>query len=299
MDSGGAVQWAAASEPGVAKDSQAAAKACAQKALAQVGGTADFCMVLADGLHADGTGIVAGVASVLDTPFIGGLTGDDRKFSQSKVFLNQDLEDSVVVLMGRGPIPWSANAANGWLPMGEEGVVEKVEGLVVHKISGMSPKDFMTRQLGKPLGEADLGIIPLAVQGPAGGEAFYLRSPNRIEPDGSLVTFGSMPLGSRVRVCTATITDVLGGVADSVNGAKQAAGFKPAAAIVISCAGRKWLLDDPGNLEVAEFQKTIQDQIPMAGFPSFGEIGPKRGKDGRYTPAFFHNVTFITCLLGA
>ena len=75
-------------------------------------------------------------------------------------------------------------------------------------------------------------------------------------------------------------------------------GFKPAAAIVISCAGRKWLLDDSGTKELETFFGAVGEKLPLVGFPSFGEIAPFRRPEGSYTPTCFHNVTFVVCLLG-
>ena len=74
-------------------------------------------------------------------------------------------------------------------------------------------------------------------------------------------------------------------------------GFTPSAAIIISCAGRKWLLADRGDHELSAFFKHLGYTIPLIGFPSFGEISPFRYEDGTYTTVSFHNVTFVVCLL--
>ena len=71
-----------------------------------------------------------------------------------------------------------------------------------------------------------------------------------------------------------------------------------AAAVVISCAGRKWLLEDRGEEEVEQVLAALGQRIPLVGFPSFGEIGPFRKPDGAYTETFFHNVTFVICSIG-
>jgi hypothetical protein len=88
------------------------------------------------------------------------------------------------------------------------------------------------------------------------------------------------------------------GVTDAMQALTPASlGFIPSAAIIISCAGRKWLLADRGEKELSAFFAHLGYPIPLIGFPSFGEFSPFRQYDGAYTAVNFHNVTFVICLL--
>ena len=301
ITSGGTVSWSTSIELGVLADSFEAARECARASLAACPGSPRFRMVLADGAKADGHAIVSGIASEIAGPFFGGLTGDDRKFTSSKVFLNgREYEDAVAILTGSGNISFAVNAASGWKPIGSEGVVEDNQGCEIRTISGQSTQDFMARQLGKPLGESDLGVVPLAAYQPGSSEHFCLRTPSQIHSDsGAVTTFGGVERGSVVRVCTASRDDVISGVRDALHGlTPEALGFMPSAAIIVSCAGRKWLMADKGEKELSAFIDQFGDSIPMIGFPSFGEISPFRRENGTYTTVDFHNVTFVVCLLG-
>lgn len=299
IHSGGKLRWSASFEEGVSKDSYSAARSCALKTLSGVGGRAACAFVLADGMKADGSGIVAGVNSVLRIPYFGGLTGDDRKFTRSRVLLNgRELEDAVAILMASGELSHSINAASGWTPIGASGNIEECEGNSIRRISGMSAQSFMKEQLGKPLGETDLGIIPLAMYKSEGAEYFSLRTPSRLDSDaGAITMFGSMDRGTPVRVCTATREEVINGVSDALAGLNcgRSGG---AAAVVISCAGRKWMLEDRAREEVEQVLASLGQGIPLVGFPSFGEISPYRKQDGSYSDTFFHNMTFVICALG-
>ncbi|MBI5576250.1 MAG: FIST C-terminal domain-containing protein [Deltaproteobacteria bacterium] len=299
IHSGGKIRWSAASAVGVEEDSFLAARSCALAAAAGTGSPPTFAFVLADGTKADGSGIVAGVESVIGAPFFGGLTGDDRKFKRSRVLLNgAELENAVAILAASGEIPFAVNAASGWTPIGAPGNIEDGESGTIRRINGMTAQAFMKEQLGKPLGEADLGIVPLAAYRQADDEYFFLRTPSHLDREsGAIATFGSIEAGTAVRVCTATRPDVLDGVLRAAEGV-EARGFTPAAALVVSCAGRKWLLSDSGKEEVDLVLSAFGGKIPMAGFPSFGEISPFRKPGGAYTQTFFHNVTFVVCLLG-
>jgi hypothetical protein len=300
ISSDGQVEWSIAFEHGVQADSFSAARECARKALALCPASPAFRMVLADGAKADGQAIASGIASEISGSFFGGLTGDDRKFTSSKVFLNgKEYEDVVAILTGYGDIDCAVNAASGWTPVGNAGVVEENQGCEIRTISGESAQAFMARQLGKPLGESDVGVVPLAAYQTGSAEHFCLRTPSQLHPEsGSVSTFGRVERGTIVKVCTATKEDVLRGVEDAMEGlTAESLGFIPSAAIIISCAGRKWLMADRGEKELAVLLHGIGKAVPLIGFPSFGEISPFRNGDGTYTTVSFHNVTFVVCLM--
>ena len=299
MNSEGKCHWSVAVEKGVEKDSFQAASICAQKALAEAGGQVKIAFLLADGIKADGSKIVSGAGSVIPVPFFGGLTGDDRKFTESRIFVNGEaLEDAVAILTSTGDLMISMNADSGWTPVGESGIVEDCHCSTILRISGVSAQSFMKEQCGKPLGETEIGVIPLAVYRHVDDAHFSLRSVSHLDAaSGAVTTFGSIEQGTPIRVCMATREEVLGGVKKAMAGVIRD-GFVPAAAIVISCAGRKWLLEDYGNAEVDEIFTALGRKIPLIGFPSFGEISPFRNPDGTYTGTSFHNVTIAICLIG-
>ena len=301
ISSDGRVSWSTAMEQGVQSDSFSTARACARKALASCTAPTGFRMVLADGVKADGHAIAGGIAAEIPGPFFGGLTSDDRKFTSSKLFLNgTEYEDAVAILTGCGDLGFAVNAASGWTPVGREGVVEDNQGCEIRTISGQTAQEFMAGALGKPLGEADIAIVPLAAYQAGSTEHFFLRTTSHLHADtGAVTTFGSVEKGTVVRVCSASRDDVISGVTDTMRGLTlDSLGFVPSAAIIISCAGRKWLLADRGEKEISAFFEHLGYSIPLIGFPSLGEISPFRLFDGTYTTVNFHNVTFVVCLLG-
>lgn len=300
LNSDGALRWSTHLERGVRADSFAAARKCAAQVTADLGGEVNFAFAFADGVKADGSRIVAGLATVLATPFVGGLAGDDRKFLKSRIFLNGEVyEDAVGVLAARGPISFIVNSASGWCPVGETGIVEETHGSTVERISGMTPQAFLREQIGKVPGETDLGIVPLATYHAEGNGHYVLRTPSSFDAQtGAATMFGSVEKGAAVRVCTATRDNVLHAVEDAMRMTKRA-GFEPCGALVVSCAGRKWLLEEGTAAEVEKVLAAVGRRLPLAGLPSFGEIGPFLDAAGAYTPTFFHNVTIVVCLFGA
>lgn len=300
LNTGGKVTWTTELEPEVEADAFGASKRCAERISATLDGNVDFAFACADGLKADGSLVVRGLSSVFKGPFIGALTGDDRKFARSFLLLNGKIyEDAVAVLAARGPIRFAINSASGWSPAGQSGTIEACTGTTVEQISGVTPRQFFRDQLGKLPGETDLGMAALASYAPNAAGHYALRTPSHIDAKNGVATmFGSLEQGTEVRVCSATLEDVLNGV-DEAMSVIQKVPFDPAGALVVSCAGRRWLLEERSREEVERVISSVGKRIPLAGFPSFGEIGPFIIKeDGRYTPTLFHNVTFVICLFG-
>ena len=300
INSGGRTTWSTAAELGVGADSPGTARNCAAAALEQLGGKVEWAFVLADGVTADGTGVAAGVGEILSIPFIGGMTGDDRKFTRSRIFLNGlEIEDGVAILLASGSMPFITHSCSGFIPIGALGTVEESHGKSIGRISGQTPLAFIKEQVGKPLAMADLGILALATYTESAPDRFFMRTTYRYDMlTGAITTFGSIPTGATIQVCGAGREQLLQAVQYCID-TVVCAGFTPAAAVIISCAGRKWQLDNCGEEEVQAIQEAIGLQIPLVGFPSFGEIGPFLTDDGTYTETFFHNATVVICLLGA
>ena len=71
-------------------------------------------------------------------------------------------------------------------------------------------------------------------------------------------------------------------------------GAEPEAALVFSCAVRRFLLGSRTRVEAELARSVVGEALPMAGIYCFGEIGPVRGVE---TSRYF-NETFVTLLLG-
>ncbi|HEY3447596.1 MAG TPA: FIST N-terminal domain-containing protein [Myxococcales bacterium] len=303
LDSGGAVRWTVSTAPGVRADSFAAGRECARRAV-DVLGPPDFAFALADGAVADGavadgSRLVDGLSSVLQRPYFGGLAADDRKFARTFVLANGKAhQDTVALLAGRGAIRAWMSSASGWTLTGAPGTVDACRGNVIERIGGTTAGEFIRRQLGKTPDEVDLGVVPLATFPPGDRTHPALRTPLSFDSEtGAVTVFGSIAQGSVVQACTATRGDVIAGV-DLALGGLRPAELEPAGVLVVSCAGRKWLMGDQGRDEVARLQTWLGRDLPLAGFPSYGEIGPFRLADGSCGPSRFHNVTLVLCVLG-
>lgn len=297
LSSEGAVRWAVDVMPEAGEGGEAAAR-CAESVARALEGPPDLAFLVADGTRADGARLVEAAARSLSCPIVGGLAGDDRQFRRSFVFAGgRAWPDAVAILAGRGPLRLAVHAASGFRPLGAAGQVEDSEGSEVRRIGGQTAQEFLRNQLGKSAGESDLGIVPLAIE--ASGGHHLLRTPAAVDPEsGAFRAFGAVPRGSEVRVCAGSAGDVLAGV-DEVLERTGVDAFHPVAAVAVSCAGRKWLLGDRYGEEVRRLRERLGATTPLAGFLSFGEIGPFLESGGAQSPSHFHNATVVLALIGA
>ncbi len=84
----------------------------------------------------------------------------------------------------------------------------------------------------------------------------------------------------------ASIADALAGFPD---------GARPDAALLFSCATRKFLLGTRAGREIELAREVLGDALPIGGIYCMGEIAPMASADGTR----FHNATMVSVLLGS
>lgn len=200
---------------------------------------------------------------------------------------NRLLSDCVAVLLVRGPIQYAWRVSNAWRPVGPRERAHTV-GNRVEQIGSQSALAFVRHYLGEHFEPS--GEFPLAVFD-GNSDRFYLRGLANVE--GQALTYvAPIPDGAEVQLCEYARPDVLADTQKTIEEVVEALEVGPVGSIVFSCAVRKMMLGT--NIpQVSELLKKYLP-VPFAGFYAFGEIAPLT----RGGPAFFHNATMITVLLG-
>ncbi|MEZ4381134.1 MAG: FIST N-terminal domain-containing protein [Nannocystaceae bacterium] len=306
LSSGGAMRFYAHLERDLGVDSRAAARRCGAAVRAAAGDApVRLAMVLFDGLATADNRVVEGLGEALDCPVFGGVTSDDRKLETSYVVVDGEAHaDAVAVLALCGDFDFVVGVENGTCPVGEVGRVDAAEGNTILRIDGRSALEFVADRLGKSpdaFTHQDIGVVNFQCSARADmRDSLYRSIAQWRRESGALETFGPVEVGQYVRVALVTSDELLAGidgVLDGVGGAADRA-FTPVAALGISCAGRKWFLG-PRFAEEIEAVRARFPGLPIIGFPSLGEISPRRRGDGSYSRNLFHNVSFVLTLLGA
>jgi hypothetical protein len=205
-------------------------------------------------------------------------------------------EDSIAILLFSGDLDFSFGVETGWRGVGPRGVVTKVSPLGVLEIDRRPAIEFYERYVG--LGQPPLGN-PLAVFEDETQTRFYLRTPTSSDPATGLVGFfGVVPEGSVVQITTAGTEEIFEGTRSSVADAlaRYPAGKSPDAALVYSCATRRYLLGTRAGNEIELVRAALGKDVPVAGFYCLGEIAPSPATVDRTQ---FHNATLVSVLLGS
>jgi hypothetical protein len=255
-------------------------------------------LVIADGQKVNGSDLVRGIQSNInkDVVITGGLAGDGSKFEKTLVGLNNTPEEGKIVAIGfyGKHIMVSHGSMGGWDAFGPERLVTKATTNVLYELDGQPALDIYKNYLGefsKDLPGSGL-LFPLSVR--------LNNDPNPVvrtilginEADKSLTFAGNIPVGSYARLMKANFERLIEGASDAATNSKEKV-ENPDLAILISCVGRKLVLNQRIEEEVEVIRETFGSSTALTGFYSYGEIAPNSG----FNQCELHNQTMTITTL--
>jgi hypothetical protein len=203
--------------------------------------------------------------------------------------------DALTILLFAGPVAFSYGVETGWRGVGPRATITRTSDAGVLEIDGRPALDFYERYVGA--GPPPIAN-PLAVFEGSGSDRFYLRTPIAYDRDpGSIGFFGAVPEGATVQLTMAGTDEIFEGAkasfADAL--ARFPDGARPDAALLFSCATRKYLLGTRAGREIEIAREVLGEAMPIGGIYCMGEIAPMASADG----SRFHNATMVSVLLGS
>jgi hypothetical protein len=237
-------------------------------------------LVFSDGLAVNGTGLASGLAEVLPegVSVTGGLAGDGAAFSKTVVGLNgvpDDAELAIVGLYG-DQLSIGYGSLGGWDAFGPERKVDASAGNVLRVLDGEPALEVYKRYLGEHAAGLPANALrfPLSVAAP-GAVGSVTRTILSIDDASGEMTFaGDVPVGSKVRLMMANAERLIDGAEAAAERCLEAQVEKPQFALLVSCVGRKIFLGQRTEEEVEAVSARLGG-IPMTGFYSYGELGPR------------------------
>jgi len=237
--------------------------------------------VISDGTFINGSELIAGFNDHNPTrvPVTGGLAGDGARFEKTFTGLNEIPTQGNVIaigfygknlLMGHGSF-------GGWDEFGHERTITKSSKNVLYEIDGKSALNLYKEYLGdyaKDLPGSAL-LFPISLK-TSDSEGNVVRTILAVDEEANSMTFaGNMPVGGKVRLMKANFDRLIDGASSaatySFTGLRET---KPQLAILISCVGRKLVLQNRVVEEVDAAKGILGDQAAICGFYSYGEISP-------------------------
>lgn len=282
---------------GLGRDLDGACRDAVEQALGRVKKEPRVCVVLHESIVVDPATVADALGRALPegVVLLGGTSArsDFTQMTPTYQFRDGDVvEDGVAILLLCGPVSYSTAVGMGFRTIGTKGTVTRADRGGIQEIDGRAATEFLRRYVDAT-GPAAYSN-PLAIF--EDGEDFYLRAIRPSEPgSGALMTAGSVPVGAKVQLTTADADEVLRGTKDALERAVAAfpAGKRPEAALIFSCAVRKFFLGTRTRVE-AEITRSVLGDLPTVGLYCYGEVGPISG----VRTSRFLNETFVTLLLG-
>jgi hypothetical protein len=256
--------------------------------------------VLSDGLHVNGSALVAGIESELPegVAVTGGLSADGWRFGRTLVCFEGEAVEGIVAAIGfyGSRLRVGYASVGGWDTFGPDRLITRSEGNVLYELDGKPALDLYRKYLGEHAGELPSSglLFPLSLR-TSYEDAGVVRTLLAIDDDTGSMTFaGDMPQDCYARLMRTNFDRLIDGASHAASATYAAVGtHSPELAILISCAGRKMVLKQRTAEEVESVHDILGERAMMAGFYSYGEISP-------FTPSArceLHNQTMtITAL---
>ncbi|MBB1192628.1 histidine kinase [Flavobacterium sp. SOK18b] len=255
--------------------------------------------VLSEGSFVNGSSLIAGLEANITSglSITGGMCGDDARFEKTLASYKDDPKEGEVILIGfyGSSLEVSYASFGGWIPFGPERVITKSSANILYEIDGQPALDLYKKYLGdksSELPQASL-LYPLNVK-PCGKSEPVVRTILNIDNEKqSMILAGDVPVNSRVQLMMASVDGI-------AQGANTAAKFgiknrvnSPELALLVSCVGRKLVMNQRVEEEIEHVREVIGLQVPVAGFYSYGEMAPLNGE----TTCELHNQTMTLTLI--
>ena len=255
-------------------------------------------LVISEGSSVNGSSLIDAIEENVDqeVSISGGLCGDDARFEKTVASYNEEPKIGEVIAIGFYGDTLEITASNygGWTGFGPERVVTKSEGNILYEIDGQPALDLYKTYLGekaKDLPQAAL-LYPLKVWSKIDEEPIVRTILNIDEEQSSMILAGDVPMRSRVQLMMATVDDIVEGASKAAEYAMRDRKSNPELAIIVSCVGRKLVMDQRTEEEIEEVRHAIGKDAKITGFYSYGEIAPFAGQ----SKCQLHNQTMTLTL---
>lgn len=255
--------------------------------------------VLSEGSFVNGSSLINGLENNIDSKIsiTGGMCGDDARFEKTLASYKEDPKEGEVILIGfyGDSLDISYSSFGGWIPFGPERVITKAEGNILYEIDGQPALDLYKKYLGEKsneLPQASL-LYPLNVTPDGKKEPVVRTILNINNDDQSMILAGDAPVNSKVQLMMASVDGIAQGAHTAAKIAMATRSSKPELALLVSCIGRKLVMNQRVEEEVEQVREVIGERVPMAGFYSYGEMAPFNGS----TSCELHNQTMTLTLI--
>ncbi|MCL5246452.1 FIST C-terminal domain-containing protein [Cellulophaga sp. 20_2_10] len=255
--------------------------------------------VVSEGSTVNGSALIAGIEKEKDISIglSGGLCGDDDRFERTLTSYNENPKEGEIVAIGFYGTSLEITSANygGWTGFGPERIITKSKGNILYELDGKPALDLYKKYLGEKANELPKSALlyPLSVKTDEGAEPIVRTILNIDEDKNTMILAGDVPEGSIVQLMMSTVDDIAEGANKAAVYASRNRKTNPELALLVSCIGRKLVMDQRTEEEVEEVLDVIGNQSKIMGYYSYGEMAPFEGNNA----CKLHNQTMTLTLI--
>lgn len=239
-----------------------------------------YAFVVSDGSFINGSQLTKGMSASTEDNLVitGGLCGDDARFEKTLASYNENPKEGELVAIGfyGDSLEISFSIHGGWTPFGPERVVTKSKDNTLYELDGQPALDLYKKYLGdkaKDLPGAAL-LYPLNVKSSNEKQSIVRSILNIDEEQNAVVLAGDIKENSKVQLMMTNVDNIANASECAAKQALEHRKNKPELAILVSCIGRKLVLDQRVEEEIDEVIEVIGKDAVISGFYSYGEIAP-------------------------
>jgi hypothetical protein len=258
-----------------------------------------YVFVLSDGQLINGTDLLSGLSQQLPKNVIisGGLAGDNTRFEETIVWHNQTCESGLIAICGfyGENIRIGNGTLGGWDSFGPERKITRSQGNVLFELDDKPALELYKSYLGdyaKDLPSSAL-LFPLNIMSEDGGYSVVRTILNINEEQNSMTFAGDMPQSYTAKLMKANFERLIDGAIGAAENAMQNITDTAELAILISCVGRRLVLNQRVDEELESVAEVLSDDCVTCGFYSYGELSPLISGEGCH----LHNQTMTITTL--
>ncbi|WP_378178694.1 FIST signal transduction protein [Aquimarina sp. SS2-1] len=235
--------------------------------------------ILSEGSFVNGSALISGLESIgNEVVFTGGLCGDDARFEKTIVGYNSTPKEGEIIAIGfyGDELDITSAQFGGWTPFGPERIVTKSNGNVLYELDEQPALDLYKKYLGDKASDLPQSALlyPLSVKIKGKKEAIVRTILSIDEKDNTMILAGDVPEGSVVQLMMANIDKIAEGAAKAAEIGMKTRKKNPDLAILVSCIGRKLVMDQRVEEEIEEVIEVVGKGATITGFYSYGELAP-------------------------
>ena len=255
--------------------------------------------VVSEGSFINGSQLTKGMRESTENNLLitGGLCGDDTRFEKTLASYNESPKEGEIVAIGfyGDSLEISFSIHGGWTPFGPERIVTKSEDNTLYELDGQPALDLYKSYLGdkaKDLPGAAL-LYPLNVKSENEKQSIVRSILSIDEEKNAVILAGDIPSNSKVQLMMTNVDNIANASERAARQALELRESQPEMAFLVSCIGRKLVLDQRVEEEIEEVIAVLGNDASICGFYSYGEIAPFHGE----MACQLHNQTMTITLM--